>query len=69
MTTVYEKHRIREDHWVFGCCERCGSSPHEVRMVREAMVPGGPKSPNSNNSVDPPIEMWVCPKCGYTKSL
>jgi hypothetical protein len=68
MTTVYEKHRIRDDHWVFGCCERCGSNPHEVAMVRECMRAGSPKDGERASGVNSK-EMWVCPKCGYTKSL
>jgi len=62
--TVMEKHRIIEDSWVFGVCENCGQNPEKIKMVKEVLVSGDPEAKYKSDK-----EIWICPKCGYTRRL
>jgi hypothetical protein len=60
--TVIDKHRIRQDHWMFATCERCNAEPVNGMVREKFRIPDG-------RSGGECVEMWVCPKCGYTKRL
>lgn len=63
MPVMDERRAIRE-RWTFGVCDNCGQNPEQVRMVREALVSGGPAG-----AIKAESEFWVCPKCGYCRKL
>jgi len=62
--TVIDKHRIIKESWTFGLCENCGQNPKEIKMVKEQLVSGDSTGRYKSDS-----EIWVCPKCGYTRKL
>jgi len=62
--TVLDKHRIIKESWTFGVCENCGKNPEEIKMVKEQLVSGDSERIYKSDS-----EIWVCPKCGYTRKL
>jgi hypothetical protein len=51
--TVYET-------WTYGICEYCQKNMHEdVKMIQDVIVGYNGK----------PKRLWICPRCGTTKSL
>jgi len=63
--TVIDKHRIIKESWTFGVCENCKQNWNlEIKMVKEKLVSG-----NSAGKYKSDSEIWVCPKCGYTRKL
>ncbi len=62
--TVIDKNRIIKESWTFGVCENCGKNPEKVSMIKEGLVSGDPDAKYRYES-----EIWVCPKCGYSRRL
>lgn len=49
--------------WTCGVCESCLKNAHEeIKMIEQTIISGDPKEIFSK-------EIFVCPKCGATKTL
>ena len=66
---VIDKHRIIKESWTFGVCENCrqtrnSETKNSIKMVKEELVSGDPTGEYKSDS-----DVWICPKCGYTRKL
>jgi len=61
---VIDKHRIIKDSWTFGICENCHQNPEKLQMTKEFLVSGDPGRKHKSRK-----EVWVCPRCGYSRKL
>jgi NMD protein affecting ribosome stability and mRNA decay len=64
MTGVIRKNRVIKDRWSYGFCAKCGHNPRRIKMVNEVLVSGDPLGKHKSEK-----EIWVCPRCGFSRKL